>query len=59
MNTSIVTPTLIAVAGAASEFSLASRVSEHVQLIIVGITLLALSSILRTGLRRWRRSRTV
>jgi hypothetical protein len=56
MNTSILVLSLVAVVGAASEYSLASRVSEQVQLIIVGVTLLALSSILRSGLRAWRGS---
>jgi hypothetical protein len=59
MNTSIIVSSLVALVGAASELSLASRVSEQVQLIIVGVTLLALSSILRSGLRFWRGSSPV
>ena len=58
MNTSIILSSLIAVVGAASELSLASRLSEQVQLVIVGVTLLAVSGILRSGLRRWNGSKT-
>jgi hypothetical protein len=47
MNTSIIASSFVLVIGTTAELSRANVVSEHVQLVILGVTLLAFSSILR------------
>ena len=55
MNSSIILSSLVAAIGTTAELSWAPTVSEHVQLVILGITLLAFSSIISSGLRLLRR----
>jgi len=55
MNSSIILSSLVAAIGTTVELSLAPTVSEHVQLVILGVTLLAVSSIVSNGLRLLRR----
>jgi len=55
MNSSIILSSLVAAIGTTVELSLAPTVSEYVQLVILGVTLLAVSSIVSNGLRLLRR----
>jgi hypothetical protein len=58
MNTPVILSSLVVVVGTTVELSLTKGVSEHIQLAILGVTMLAFSSVLRGGFRLGRRPET-